>query len=134
MSNLIAAWLDAKRKLEEAKEEEDRLREQIIETYSSGDVEEGTESVELFDGSALKIVRGLTYKLPPTAETNAVLHRIAAMGNHYPFIAERLVKWEPKLLLSEYRKLNADDPAKKLIDSILITTPSKPQVKYVEAK
>jgi len=138
-NNLIIAWLDAKKKADDAKAAELELRNSIYETYSDKR-ETGTENVDA-NGGILKIISKLNYKLPPREETDAVLQQIAALKNpdgsprgDAGFIASRLVSWKPELSVSEYKKLSADDPIKRLIDRIITTTPATPTVSFEKAK
>lgn len=141
MSNTLAAWLDAKKKLAAAQAEERTLRDALFANYHNADVESGTENFPVGGGN-LKIVNALEYKfIDPEHMTprdpNKDLRRAASvalnalvneLGETGGFIADRLVKWVPELSVSEYKKL--PENARKIIDRVLETKPKSPQMSW----
>lgn len=99
-----------------------------------------TETIELGGGYLFKATGSLNYKLAFSkkengdAALNAVLDQIEKTGNEGAFLAERLVTWEPSLAVGEYKKLAADSPIKRLLDTVLTITPGSPTLELVEPK
>lgn len=93
-------------------------------------MEDGKQhTIELGNGYKLKGKRPVNYKLDKE-KTKEALAELAKLGNEGPFVAERVVKWEPDLSLSEYKKLTA--PQKAIIDKVLTTTPGLPVIELVK--
>lgn len=113
----------------------------------------GTNRFDFGNGYKVKLTYQLTYKLgdkelvdpvlgekvPIETQVEGTLDAIRALGPEAALLADRLVKWEPKLSETEYYKLREDIPieaeVKKLIESILtITPPGSPQLAIEEPK
>lgn len=136
--NLIVSWQTAKSQLDAAVELERNLRKQVFEVCFP-EAKEGTNNLDLGMGYKLKGVKKLNYNLVNgEGETETVLDQIANLGNEGHFIAERLVGWKPALSLSEYKKLEANNPThakiKNMIDSVITITEGLPTVEVVEPK
>jgi len=131
---LIMKWNEAQNALAAAKEAESELRKQVIaECFPVEADHEGTENVELGEGWKLKSIFKLNRRLAnKNGETEKVLDTMEATGEEGKFIADRLVKWEPKLSMTEYKKLPTK--FKKMIDGVLTATPGAPSVSLVEPK
>jgi hypothetical protein len=84
-------------------------------------------------------VKKLNYKLATKDEAlDKALDGVEKMGEKGKLIAERLVKFDPRLSVSEYRALDPKDKTdaaiKKLIDSVLTITPGSPQLEIIAPK
>lgn len=137
---LIQQWLAAKQQLDSAKEIEAALRGELVTTYFDNQKEEGTENLELGNGYKLKAVKKLSYRIDKNAIDGA-LDAIEKLGEEGKFIAGRLVKWQPELSVSEFKKLqeNASSPTVAqtivaLITPVLTITPGMPSLEFVEPK
>ena len=102
---------------------------------------EGTNTLELGGGYELKAGIKFNYNLSSDLdEVEKALNDIASMGNEGAFLAERLVKWEAKFLLTEYRNLCKDDATliqktiKKRIDNVLTITDAAPTLEIKPPK
>ncbi len=78
-------------------------------------------------------------KVPIESQVNGVIDAIEALEiGGGSLLANRLIKWKPELVASEYEKLNPefelDIKAKALIDSILTIKPASPQLTLEEPK
>lgn len=125
----LAEWQDKKNELARVQEEERQLRAEIIALFSNQKdaMAEGTENVPTVQGT-IKIKHSLNYKLGNPDLVDRALDEIEKSQEGGNVIAERLVKWEPKLLVSEYRLLN--EAQKKMIDKVLTITPSAKSVEF----
>ncbi len=138
---VLLQWDHLKNKISSLKEEEIELRKYIVKR-AFPDAEEGTNKQELGNGYALKAVVKRNYKLDENKKVIEGLDKIASIGNQGKFIAERLVNWTPKFLLSEYRTLQeeADDGSVeaieiiKIISSFLTIDEATPSLEIVEPK
>ena len=135
-SVVINEWREAQAVLAKAKETELRLRNEILTGAFGFDgvtLREGTENYELLHGFKLKAVFKANYKLDNTADAvDRALTRIEKAGPEGQFVASRLVKWEPKLSVSEYRKL--EPKYQKIIDDVLTITEGTPSLEIVPPK
>lgn len=113
----------------------------------------GTQRYALNGGYNVKLVHGWTYSLgikdmpnpdvegetiPINKQIEDLQQAISETGNEGPLLAERLIKWKPELLPSEYLKLNPDYPVEKqikdMIDALLTVKPASPQLAFEEPK
>lgn len=123
----IVAWKDAKLQLDAFKKLEMELRKELVSENFDHEKLEGTENLELGNDWKLKCVKKLSYKLDN--QKGATVKALAAMPS---YVAERLVKWEPKLSTSEYKKLDATNRA--IIDEVLTITEASPSLDLVAPK
>ena len=143
---ILMLWQRTQDILRKAKEDEMDIRKTAVKVYVPKPVE-GTNTVELGEGFKLKAVVKYNYNLDPdNAKVEAALDEIAALGNEGPFIAERLIKWSPAFLLTEYRLLQDDvenkDNARhefakkvlKILEKILTLTDAAPTLTISEPK
>jgi hypothetical protein len=143
---VLMLWVHSKKILETAKSDEMEIRKTAVKIYVPKP-SEGMNTVELGNGFKLKAQVSYNYNLDPdNAKVEAALDAIAALGNEGPFIAERLVKWTPDFLLTEYRLLQDDvqnkDSARhefskkvlKILESVLTLTDAAPKLEIKEAK
>lgn len=146
--NLVAAWLEAKEKATTAVERERGLREQVCTMLFPNPVE-GTNTYDLGMGYKVKMTHGYTYDLCKevgkritheeyVSRVETVLSEIEDLGNGADSLASKLVKWKPELSVTEYKKLNVQFPTeaaiKKILDAVIVTKPSSPQVSFEEPK
>lgn len=131
---LLVKWQETKDAIEVAKAAEMTMRKYIV-SRAFPNATEGTNTVELGAGYSLKAVKKFNYNLDTDLEkVEQALDDIAKMGNEGTFLAERLVKFEAKFLLTEYRKLCTDDATdiqkkiKKRIDQVLTITDASPNL------
>lgn len=135
-SVVINEWREAQTVLAKAKETELRLRNEILAgafNFDGVTLREGTEDYQLLEGYKLKAVFKANYKLNNTGDAvDKALTRIEKAGPEGEFIASRLVKWEPKLSVAEYRKL--ESKYQKIIDDVLTITEGTPSLELVPPK
>lgn len=126
-NNLIASWLGAKKELADKKAAEATLRASVMESWHDPSKEEGTENYETHGGK-LTIVNALEYKMSDKNSVDAALKLIAQRTPEGAFVANRLVKWVPELVIKEYRLLAKED--KDIIDKVITTKPKAAQVSF----
>lgn len=133
---ILSEWNETKEQLTELKAKEMELRNTVLSDFFDFDYDDrqGTTTVPLGDGYKLKAAFSLRYKLENKGgETEDMLSSfIAEFGDQGQFIADRLVKWEPKISVSEYKKLT--DEQRDTVDSVLVTTPATPSMQIVKPK
>jgi hypothetical protein len=131
-TDLLARWNAAKTALATATAAEKELRAEVIKLFSTetNEMKSGVENIDLgFDKWELKITHKLNYKLADKDAVNVALASITQSMDGGRIIAERLVKWEPELSVSEYNKL--DGAQRTLINKVLTITPA---TKAIEIK
>lgn len=101
---VLAEWEGRQQLLARAKEGEMSFRKYVI-SRAFPNPTEGINTVELNNGYSLKANIKYNYKLAENKIVEAGLDKIAKIGNHGSFIADRLVSWTPNFLLTEYREL-----------------------------
>ena len=133
---LLLKWQDAQAKLEEAKAREMMLRKLVVAVCTNPDKKSGTERVELGNGWQLKTEKTINYKLKSKVEGvsnfTAVLGAYNQIRALSPDVADKLVKWDAKLSVSEYRTLTPEMRA--VIDNVLITDDGAPTVEIIPPK
>jgi hypothetical protein len=134
----LAAWNEVSVELERIKALEAHMRAANVSKFFP-EGEEGTMHHDLGNGYDLKVVKKLNYKLATKDEAlDKALDGVEKMGEKGKLIAERLVKFDPRLSVSEYRALDTKDKTeaaiKKLIDSVLTITPGSPQLEIIAPK
>lgn len=135
---VLMAWDNAKKALENAKEAEMSWRKYAF-TRSFPNAKEGTNTTELGNGYELKGVKKLNYKLLDNNIVEKCLDRIAKVGNQGSFIADKLVSWTPSFLITQYRELQEQDTpdAKQIlsiVNEMLVIDEGAPTLKIVEPK
>lgn len=93
--------------------------------------DEKQHTIDLGNGYKLKGKRPVNYKVDAALVDDA-LDAVAKCGNTGAFVADRLVKFEPRLSLTEYKQLTDDQ--RKAIDTCLTTTPGQPVIELIEPK
>lgn len=127
---VLQAWEISKRQLINAKEREMDWRKYVVKRAFPQPVE-GTNTLELGNGYALKATVKYNYKLLSNEVVENCLARIAKIGNQGSFIADRLVSWSPSFLLTEYRTLQEGDTEEakqilKIVNEMLEITDAAP--------
>lgn len=141
---LIVEWQAKKAAAVEAAKaiaEERSARDAVVAHIFEGDIP-GTHNYELTDGFKIKATLSLDYKLDVSladpedpskgTKTEAMLDRLEKLGNDGAFIAERVVKFKPELVISEYKKLTAAQ--KEIVDSVLTIKDAAPSLEMVAPK
>lgn len=103
---------------------------------------EGTNNFDLGHGYTLKGVKKLTYDLNNKADagypTDKAYDEIVALGNEGAFLAERLIVYKPELSVSEYKKLDPNNPThvqiKAIIDEVLTIKDASPTLEVATPK
>lgn len=138
---LLLLWVDKKKAIETAKEEEMELRKYIVKREFPK-AEEGTNSKELGNGYVLKAAIKYNYNLADNDTVEDCLNKITKIGNHGSFVADRLVSWKPSFLLTEYRSLvedkeKGDKTAAEILDvvaTMLTITEGAPTLEIKEPR
>lgn len=130
------AWVEAKAALAEGKKLEADLRKKVLaECFpesQTGEPVSGVSTLELGNDYRLKADFKLSYKLSNLDDVSKVLDVIANTFDEGDFIAKKLVKYEPKLSLADYKKL--PDNIRSVFDEVLTVTQAAPTVTFVEPK
>lgn len=105
---VLMLWEKRKKDLAALKDDEMEIRKLAVKVFVAKPTE-GMNSVALGEGYTLKADIKFNYVLDgDNKKVEAALDQIAALSNEGPFIAERLINWQPIFLLTEYRKLQDD--------------------------
>ena len=149
LEEVLTKWENSKKLLDEAKENEVEYRKQAFALGFGADAKEGTNTIELGNGYALKGVKKLNYNLkaPEGYKGDTVdaiddcVDRFIKISNEGSFVAERLFKWSVNMSITEYRKLveEADysEPKKamlKELEKVLTITEASPTLEIKEPK
>lgn len=137
---LLEIWEVRKAELENAKNAEMEIRKAIVAIAFDPSKQSGTERVPLHNGYELKSVKKLNYGFVKGPDgkgidknrIDAALATIEADGAVGELIAQRLVKWEPTLSLTEYKLLSAAHKA--AIDAVIVTSDGAPTLEIVPPK
>lgn len=123
---LARNWYSAKQSLDYWKDQEEKLRKQVIDSAFKTTARNGTKRVNLNDGVKLKAVFNNTLKLDKDPIKEDYSHLQAALQGVNPQILNKLIKWEPKVSTSEYKKLT--DSEQTIVDKVLTIKPGTPQL------
>jgi hypothetical protein len=112
------------------------MRKAVFPSFFSHD--KGTETRELGGGAQLKGEATVNYKVDKD-RCDETLDAIEKLGERAAKIAEDVIKYEPKLSLTEYNKLvGSTDPidqkALAMINTIVTSSPGTPTLKIVPPK
>lgn len=130
LDTAILCWEAAKYNLSQAKENELEWRKRAFELGFGASAEEGTNTLELGNGYALKGVKKFNYKLKAPVgfkgdtidAVDEVIGKFAQISNEGAFIADRLFKWSVDMSITEYRQLCDEAPhsasKKQLLDAL----------------
>lgn len=135
---VLAEWEARQQLLAKAKEREMEFRKYVV-SRAFPNATEGTNTVELNNGYALKANIKYNYKLADNKIVEDTLDKIAKVGNQGSFIADRLVSWSPSFLLTEYRKLQEDKTEEgktilKLVTEMLTIEEAAPSLEIKSPK
>jgi len=129
---LILEWDKAKKELARIKDLEMSLRLQVVETEFPEHTTDGTENSDLGGGYKLKAKFGINYSFSDREALDNALSAIEKMSPEGEYIAERLVKYDPKLSVAEYKKL--DEQYRRIIDKVIVTKYATPTLELVIPK
>lgn len=134
---LLLDWKDAQETLAIAKDEEMRLRKRIVDEAGLFDPnkEEGTQTVSLGGGWKIKAVKKLNWKVFESIDGMDIdlSDAIQAIEDvEGKMAADEIVKFDPRLSVSTYKKLMPE--AKALIDPFLQSSPGSPSLSLVPPK
>jgi hypothetical protein len=122
---VLAAWHEASLELAQLKIREGHLRLAAFQKNVAAPVE-GTNNVPLEGGYLLKAIGKVNYKVEDTAEMRAAL---VALPGETP---QRLLKWEPNLSVSEWKRLLDTDPvAAATVAPFITSKPGMPDLKII---
>lgn len=137
---LLMEWDKLKKAVEAAKLEELDMRKYIVKK-AFPNANEGMNNQELGNGYQLKANVKFNYNLVDNNTVEKCLDEISKIGNQGAFIAERLVGWTPRFLLTEYRKLQEEAEisveAKQILDKVsemLVITDAAPTLEIKAPK
>jgi hypothetical protein len=131
----LQKWEEISAQAKELKALEMKLRNEVLYDFFEyeGDDRKGTTNFPLGGDCKLKAEFKLYYKLEnKDGETLDMLDELSANDENGDFVSSRLVKWEPKLSISEYNKLSPEQ--KKIVDRVLTVTPGTPSISIVYPK
>lgn len=118
---LLTAWQTIKTRMAQDKDEEKKLRAQIVEMEFKG-AKTGTNRVPLGNGWMLKAVINLTYKITKNeaVEPPDYSHIPGILAQLPPAVAQGLIKWTPELSESAYKQLTEEE--RKIVNQMLVIT------------
>lgn len=122
----VAKWYNLQKQLAQVKDEEMALRNKIFKGLFKDPVE-GVNKFPLSDGWILNADRTINRKV-----LEDILTTMSPKLREAGINPEVLVKWEPELSITEYRKLTEDE--RKLFDQVLEIKDGSPQMKIVLPK
>lgn len=129
---LLGEWQQQKQALEAAKARELVLRNELISLAFNPDKQEGTERIPLNNGWQLAATKELNYSFTSDKELAEALLMLADVGEEGKFIAPRLVKFDARLVVGEYKKL--DKQYKEVIDLALKVKPAATKLELIPPK
>jgi hypothetical protein len=121
--NLVQEWNEAKEQLKKWSQQESELRDKVIQELFTSDKTEGTESIELAGDWKLKATKKLNYNISNKDELVNILNSLPAI------VAQNVVRWNPDLNLSLYRKLDAE--TRQLLSPVIAIKPAKASLELV---
>ncbi len=119
----LTLWYEMQDQLKKLKASEMLLRTKLFKAFFPAP-KEGANSFALDQGWVLKG----TYKIDRKIDI-ALLTNFSASLRENGIIPEALVKYDPSLITSEYRKLTAEQ--EKMFDQVLIVKPGAPSLEIV---
>lgn len=124
-------WFKMQEQLTQLKAAESLLRKRIFQHYFTNPTE-GVNSHPIGDGFVLKGGHVINRKVIE-ADLEALQASIKAEGSNLPKLPiNKLVKWKPELVKSEYNKLSDDE--KKVFERALEIKPGSPTLEIVKPK
>lgn len=120
----LTLWNRLNLNLKTLKEEEMKLRNEIVSEFFDPGKTEGTEYADLANGYRLKVVKKENYNLDnKNGKVDAALEKLNEG------IADLVVNWNPSLSISNYRKLT--DSEKSVFNDCLEIKPGSPTLEIV---
>lgn len=136
---LLQEWQAAKAILESAKARELETRTASVDFMADPEKVGSVDNVDLGNGYKAKMKIPINYGFIKDASgkldksrIDKALSKIEKDGAAGELIAERLVKWDPKLSLTEYKLLSPK--YKNIIDEVIVTSEGTPTLEIVEPK
>lgn len=133
----LAMWQQVAAELDRIKVLEAHMRKTAVTIYFP-EAGEGTTNFDLGQGYILKAVKKNNYRMSANDKVEEALNKIEELGEKGRLIAERLVKWDPRLSLTEYKALdidnNIDKAIKANIDEVLTISDGMPSLEIVAPK
>lgn len=126
----IQEWCNLVAQLKAFKARESALRAELIEHCFETPPPEGVLTLELGHGYKLKSNFRQNYTINGAIEV--VLEELEKTGVEGVFVAGRIVRWKPELVLSEYRALKPEHVA--IVNKGLIVKASVPTLEIVGPK
>lgn len=123
-TTLVQEWNEAKQQLKVWQEKESRLRDQIVADCFDNTKTEGSESLDIGLDWKLRATKKFNYNL--SNKDGALTNILAGLPS---VIAQNLIRWNPDLNLSMYRKLDA--PTQQLFAPVLTIKAGKPTLELV---
>ena len=148
---VIQNWLDERAALQLHKADEMKARTEVSQLLFPNPTK-GTQRYPLANGYAIKLVYKLNYRLGDKDKINPdtggkvrlddqvfdLQSRMEALGPVAELFADRLIKWTPELSVTEYEKLDVNDPIQRqlrdMIDAMLTVEPASPALDFEEPK
>lgn len=122
----IVAWTEAKKALDNAKAEELKHRLLIVQTAPfNPDKEEGGQTIKLGEGWKLALDKPMDYKMEPK-DIPGVVAAMKSLAAANPLAAEGLIRWEPVMSVSAYKKLSEEE--KKILAPVVTIKPGTPTI------
>ena len=121
---LVQEWNEAREQLKYWNQKEGELREAVVTSVFTSTKTEGSETIDLAADWKLKATKKFNYNL--TNKDNSLVNIIRTMPQ---VIIENLVRWNPDLNLTVYRKL--DSAMQELLTPVLTIKPAKPTLELV---
>lgn len=130
---LLQLWQQTQDQMKSLKAHETEQREAVINRMFKANIgSEGTVNIELGNGYKLKGTFKKNINFTNTEELGEILDKMEADSPEGKLLADRIVKWKPSLVLSEYRQL--PDNFANLLNKVLIVTDASPSVEIVPPK
>lgn len=136
---LLSRWQSEHLLLTRAKADELRHRLEFIKFAFNKEKLDGTERIVLRNGYEAKAVKSLRYIFVSrdaglTAEEalKAAIDALVASGPEGVFVANRLIKFTPELIVGEYKKLTPR--LKEIVDTVVDTREGTPTLEIIPPK
>lgn len=131
-AELLDKWKTARSNLAQWAVYEAELRTLIV--FEAGfPAEDGTHYFELAEGFRLQCVRRTNYTISKEkGALEGALLNITNMGEEGKFIAQRVIKYTPELVMKEYKDLQPH--YKSILDRVVTSKPGMPALELIPPK
>jgi hypothetical protein len=130
--DLIMEWITIKGQIANLRENESAIRQTLINNFFTYDNNtQGTFNHDLGNGYGLKAVFKFNYKLDAKTIENTY-NSIEALDEEGAYVAAKLIEYEPKLNLKEYKKL--EKRYEDILNNSLTVTRATPTLEFVQPK